>query len=223
MITNEDSFDYFIRHTHYRPRDILQLVKFCIYTFIEENEEVKSETEAFKFIAKYQKKISHDIIKNTFRDRGSELGYHVVREGKRKYKYLEPALTTLKGIRTPCSVRDFNKIIGKMNSTIPFSTLIQSLWDSGILGIVVNTSNDYVKKLIEAKFTSQLCVLFVEAKQSRYFWFQHICKEDNINQIKNFLEQIELEVTSFEWNFLIHPKMYEYMNIRPSDTVPMGI
>ncbi len=212
----EDSFDYFLRHSHYRPRDLLMLVEYCIDEFILQDEGYRDSVEVFRTV-----KISGQIIKDAFRKIGEELGKNIIKEGKRRYRYLEALTKSIFGIKVPISRNDFGKIISKTSLTFVEAT--QALWDCGILGISINTNNDDVRKILESRYSKDLNVHYIQQKQSRWFWFQHLCKEDAIALITNHLNVLESEFPSLEWKFVVHPKMFEVLSIRPVDEVPIGM
>ena len=101
----EDSFSYFLRRTHHRPRDLQTLAYNAIFHNTEMNNNL---IDLYDSLFDTLKSI---IIKNSFRNSGDIIGKSFLKEGERRFPKLKELKKCLNNIEVPFSYEKLSKRI----------------------------------------------------------------------------------------------------------------
>jgi len=134
----ENSFCYFVRHTHYRPRELLRLVRFAL----EKQAKKEGISEDVILSGARSPKITEETmiesINSYFDNKIIKL---FMEEAKRRYGEgpVQDMVSLLNGITIPFTPEELNRryrrfFAGELSHS-QLEELLMRLWDSGIIGI----------------------------------------------------------------------------------------
>ncbi len=205
----EDSFDYFVRHTHFRPRDLLRLVRHCVV--------LHAKLESLSIDEAIKKQIPANTVKQAFHTINPEVTKQLIVEGERRYPGIKTICTNFTGLPLPFTIEQLRKRIKEV-SEIPFSDAAKYLWDTGIIGVVAMPNSLACSNKMEVHFNSNARKAYTDVttttskdnttttnkKEHVWTWFEY-----NYNgSVLDLMEK--LTVYDCSKNFLVfHPKTYE--------------
>jgi hypothetical protein len=208
----EDSFDYFLRHTHYRSRDLINLCKVCIAEVLDETNEYRNEDDVLK-----RGYINRDIIKNAVRKYNTRATHEIISESKRRFKNIQPVFEVLKRLPIPFTYNELSSRIVKHSLELNVESVIDELWESGILGITVLTSDPEIANAIGIYYPDS--GRKTHDKYERWTWFFYNC-DFKPQDIMLTLESMG----ATDFGFTYHPKTFEYFIPTTRNVfVPVGV
>jgi hypothetical protein len=222
----EDTFDYFLRHTHHRPRDLQTLVRKCIRAHATFNDSTVQQVLK-------EEVIKERVIKDTFRQECSELARYLIEEGKRWHpKFDIIANVCLKGMNNTFTTDELNKRIKDQLSNrlseeedLDFNTVANLLWDVGTIGLSI-IPNNKVSRQLESIFTTEPQMVYFKnknIKSERWNWFEYNYP-GNLLDLKDKLELYGYTEEEMQLRLIVHPKLFEYFTIKHNDVeIPIGI
>ncbi|MEL6812143.1 MAG: hypothetical protein AAFP76_12505 [Bacteroidota bacterium] len=209
-IVYEDSFDYFLRHTHFRPRDLLRLARLSVIT--------AAKNKRMKIDDVLKTKIEAADIKKAFNEFGPEITKQLIEEGNRRFPGLFKLTENLRGLPLPFSTKDLEKRI--RNSGLTFNEAIIMLWDSGIIGVVAfpNSASCSSRMGIHFKNSKKSYTNVLNHKHEVYSWFEYNYE----NKPVDLLDRLD-HLDCSEHGIIFHPKTIEYFFPKPNDLLcPIG-
>lgn len=135
----EDSFDYFIRHTCWRPRDLITLCSECIQRHCEE-EEIE-ESEFFST----NETVSEKIVRTVISEKSRDISSWRLLEFARKYNNPDCLEEIFTGISSPVAAEillDRTKLFSELTNTVGEQELVRQLWDSDIIGVCIEVETN---------------------------------------------------------------------------------
>lgn len=219
----EDSFRYFLRHTHYRPRELQQLTRRTV-----EKQAAITHTSADEILrGRGGRKISASIIKETIREVSREtMRQSFIPEVRRKYgdDEVEVLMSLLSGISMPFKIDDIKKRYRRIRDTEAMPTrlnnIIMELWKSGIIGVeIIPILESNIPTLLEELPKETLCSYTTNIRNiSRWYLFAHNWEGDIIQLLLRY-ENSE-EATA---GFVLHPRTFQDLLPRSHKICPIGI
>lgn len=196
----EDTIDYFLRHTHYRPRDFLRLVRQCVLEFAKEKS--LSIDQALKY------KIPNHTVKTALRKTNRKVIEQLIIEGDRRYAGLKLICSNLRGLPLPFSINDLKKRVKEV-SDISFAKASRYLWESGIIGVVAIPNSKQCSLKMEVHFDPKArkeVVLPESANITQHIWtwFEYNYEGD----VLELMDRLETNDCS-DNKLVLHPKSFE--------------
>jgi hypothetical protein len=227
----EGSFDFFIRHTHYRPRELLRLVRFALERQAEKDglseENILSDPK------------SHRITEATMLE--SIQGYFdlnttklFLEEVKRKYgEYVcQDMVSLLNGISVPFSSEELNRrhrrFFGNELAYFQLTELIDRLWESGIIGIELVPSSSRMSDET-TKTLNDLTRIFGKGPYRaynpvgenysihRWYLFDFNCEGSAANLLTAFDKNENVNI-----GLILHPSLKQYFFSNSNCPCPIG-
>lgn len=197
----EDSFDYFVRHTHFRPRDLLRLVRQCIV--------LHAKVENLSIDDAIKKKIPAITIKQAFHAINPEVTKQLIVEGERRFAGIKTICNNLTGLPLPFTIEQIRKRIKEV-SDIPFSDAAKHLWEAGIIGVVAIPNSLTCSNKMEIHFNISARKIYNEPNSNKkehvWTWFEY-----NYNgSVLDLMDKLELYACSKN-SLVFHPKTYEFL------------
>ncbi|HHC79282.1 MAG TPA: hypothetical protein ENK46_05325 [Flavobacteriia bacterium] len=210
----EDSFDYFLRHTHYRARDLLRLTRECVL------EEAKIKGIGIDDVLLYGK-ISAFTISETFHRVGPQITGQLIEEGNRRFPGLSTLTDHLKGLPLPFSTEEFKKRI-KNITNINFNDAINMMWESGLLGVCAKPLTQKCSKRLAMHFTAKAKRTYrnkVSEMHELWTWFEYNY-EGKALELMGKLNHLDCT----EHGLVFHPKTFEFFFPNPKElSTPIGV
>ncbi|MEO0468035.1 MAG: hypothetical protein AAF206_00335 [Bacteroidota bacterium] len=211
-VVAEDSFDYFLRHTHYRARDILRLAR---ETLIEAAKQMRMDVDE---VLKTER-ISAKIITSTFHKVGQPITKQLIEEGNRRFPGLAKVTDRLSGLPLPFTTDELKKRLKPLD--IPFNDAIHMLWESGILGVMLEPNSDKASRRLALGFTERGKRVYTNKLNQRHeiwTWFEHN-HEGTASEILSKLTQMNCG----KFGLVLHPKTFELFFPNPAELhCPIG-
>ncbi|MBV6639342.1 MAG: hypothetical protein KI791_01435 [Cyclobacteriaceae bacterium] len=127
----ENTFDYILRHTHYRPREVQRIMRMtlelCAEKIDRDPDFILRGTGGIKIPGSY----IAEAIANYCRDASADL----VEESMRRYPKLNDFIDSLKGMNVPFTTEELAHRLAGTNVTI--NQALEILWESGFIGIEI--------------------------------------------------------------------------------------
>lgn len=209
---DEDSFDYFIRHTHYRARDLINLCKKCVeYAFTNGNFDSEDDVLRHGFI-------NQKIIRETFHEYNQDAAKELLEEAVRKYRGFEKYVDALYRLSVVFTYDDLKSRLVTYSIDENIEEVILKLWESGFIGVTCEPKDKDQSDLIST-FSTDL-----GKKETlgniRWTWFFYNSKRTPIELLR-MVESVGCEKSGL----CLHPKLFEtYTPILSSKlAVPIGV
>jgi hypothetical protein len=219
----EDSFRYFLRHTHYRPRELLHLTRRCV----EKQASVAHTSVDDVLQGRGGRKIPGSIMKETIREVTKEtMMQSFIPELRRKYGDDEVALLLglLDGISMPFTVDTIKKKYGRVKGTdaMParLNSIVEKWWTSGIIGVEIVPASESRIPILSHTFPREAFCRYVTNGRSiyRYYLFEYNWEGDPTQLLLRY-EKSE-EATA---GFVLHPRTFQQLLPRPGTDCPIGV
>ena len=208
----EGTFDYVLRHTSYRPREVQRIARLAVEVCARKTnvspENVIRGVNGIKVNGNHVKEAIGEFVEGAARDRQSE--------AIRRFHDLEAVLSTLKGVPVPCTVED---LMDRMPTDIQASEGISWLWQSGILGLRGTCAADQVESLTQSIPERNYRVLVDNRKKKYYSWcfFEYNTDGEFHDVFDKYAQNSELKIEC-----VIHPLMHEELAIHLQSKLPIG-
>ena len=211
----EDSFDYILRHTHHRARDVQKFARVCVETFAEE----KNKSLDDVLHGRGGAKISQSCIRQVVREESRRMADLLEAEGARRFTILHRLLDELRGLTVPFTVQDLNGRVARLNG-IDVNSALDMLWWCGVIGVVICAKDPrHVQDLREklGDDTLRQYQLGGGVKVCAWFLFEYswsgrgselIARHENSDQV--------------DAKLILHPQLFEHLNAHPDRDIPYG-
>lgn len=210
----EDSFDYFLRHSHYRARDILRFTRECVIYYAKQ--------QAIEVDEALKGTIPGVSIKEAFRKIDREITAELLEESNRRFPGLKHTADHLIGMPHPFSMNEFYKRLKNYESKLEVNTIFKNFWDSGVIGIVATPNNNAQSEKFKLFFTDKARRVYTNVENAHpeiWTWFEYNYEGEPYEVLQR-LKILECE----DYGLVFHPKTIEYFvpnNKRHS--CPIGI
>ncbi|MCQ4141612.1 hypothetical protein [Chryseobacterium sp. EO14] len=217
----ENTFDYLLRHTHYRNREIQSITRKCIEDIFDEDSHFnyQNQDELLK-----KGKITSFDIKRTIHKHNESYANLLIEEAARRFPEINQIISSLNKIEMPFMMSDLKKRLVNSEFNISLDRIVEILWDSGVLGITAQSKTNLGSEKLEELFSKKGRYNFEDKKRhihERWTWFFYN-SDLAPNSILNRLERIEDEI---EYGFVLHPKTFEKFSprMKTENNAPIGI
>lgn len=223
--TPEDSFEYVLRHSQYRVRDVLRMTRMAV-----EYEAVKREVHVDSVLrGRGGLKVTEKILNAAIRRACNDTSVERVLEASRRFPDIGRYIEALRGISVPF---DFNELTKKRWSSIlegkpkdEVFKAFEQLWSSGIIGIQLHAqSKAAVDQLTGSIGTGCLSRAKRSETEAVFFVFDHLSDRKPYDILTTFdHSEGEKEHKDIKAKIVAHPIMFEYLDVRTTSEIPIGI
>ena len=208
----EDTFDYALRFTHHRPRDIQTLSRVALQVASEitgrTKEEILKGTGGIKIRGSHLRKAIHRYRPDACKLLGEEY-----RRGNPKF--LE-VLSIVQGLPARFGP---DKLYKKLKDTQNPHETISMLWDAGILGIELYCDKDQQKfEAMLPQETRKKDKNIAGATVTRGYFFEYNFEDDIHDVLAKYKTTDPARI-----QFVLHPKCYDSLISRQTLKWPIGI
>jgi hypothetical protein len=217
----EDSYDYVIRHTHYRLRDILRFTQAIVEQEI--NKLDISRKDFFSLNSRLV--ISEDTIRSAVRSTSLKFSEERLIEANRRFVGIDEIVNNLYGLSVPFSFDDLKKRISRPESDASFVLRWRDkLWLSGLIGVRIATDNedalDRVKRRIGDDYMerSRTTLSFPVC----FYIYSHSARELGLSNLISSYDSQQARDDGITFSYVIHPMMFEFLDARVGGSVPIG-
>lgn len=219
---DENSFDYFLRHTHHRARDLLRLARDVVKAQVDHLEAsgVSNASAESVFKASHHDKISPTSIRTGIASALSFTAGDRLTEAKRRFGKIGDVTETLFGIQNPVSIQDIKTRVGR--ATQDTEDALKHLWEVGVIGVELIPDNTRDAIEILEKNIGEEGIAFHskpgEAKHNKkYFLFEYNTRY-SFPQILNLYSH-----NGGELKIVIHPVFTEHFGCAVQRNYPIGV
>lgn len=208
-IFNEDSFEYVLRHTHHRPRDLQRLarksVEHCKGVLQRDADDILSGASGIKVNGVHIR----DAIASCTRETTDSL----VTEAARRFPSFSEITERLRGITVPFTTDDLRKRL----PGIDIARAIDELWQSGVMGVEVIVTDDNQAPTLP-KQTLKINKDLHGREHKRYYFFEYNW-DGEANELL-----MRYRSPGSEVRCVLHPKTFEYLlPANVTSEYPIGI
>ena len=220
---HEKSFDYVLRHTQYRIRDLLRLTRECV-----EHEAVNREISVDDVLGGRQgQRISERNIRAAIVKACKGTATDRILEGNRRFPGLAEDAELLRGIAVPFKIGEVKKRMERRSDGArrEIVGVLNNLWNSSIIGLQINgRSVDSVKQLKASLDTGTLSQIDKDQKNAVFYVFDYATDKNILDIVNTFDgEDGKSEHNDIDVNLVLHPMLFEYLDARVNEKHPIGI
>lgn len=200
---NEDSFDYFLRHTHHRARDILRLVRTSVESHAEEH-----GADVDDVLRHRRATIGIPVIKDNFRKVCSQATRELLSEAARRYPEILKLEAVIRGMSQPFNLDDLKRRIEPLGISVLRAAEV--LWEAGVLGATAVPGDTEASRALTSVFTNDARMSYRNREGTsleRWTWYEYNWDGD-LSDILAKLATVNLESSGI----VFHPKTYEYFS-----------
>jgi len=216
----ETSFDYVLRHTQWRARDVQTVTRDCVITFCNEN-----DISVGNFF-KNRETVPQTIVRNVVASFAQETASLRLEEARRRFAgtnkdfFEQGAIeTALRGLRVPFSDNELQKRLNPKGNYQEYSEALSAIWESGIIGIHISCADEDFCKVIESSYTQSKSRHITNRSAHHYFIFQY--NSDKTPQ--HIREGFEGRSNGMNLNYILHPCFFEALESHISSAIPLGV
>lgn len=221
---HEESFDYLCRHSSWRARDLIILVRETIRSFCRKN-----SIEEGEFFSQ-NRAIDSDTIRDSVRLCAQKFAAARILEYRKKFGFSHVSPNAFNGIHSPTSKSELvNKFLSAFGAGAKLKSerdVLQSLWEAEIIGLMIEFP---VSSNLEGVFTSRFGVGKIRSVNSVFRG------EEKIGKIGFLYRYNTIELSSGEdggiykymalfpvHSIVFNPVFHEHLGISVSGEFPIG-
>jgi hypothetical protein len=216
----EDSFAYFLRHSQYRPRDVLRLVRKAIEFQASANRMKGAEDVLLS--GEIDDRAIRAAIRKTCKDTAEEREL----EAKRRFPGFESMIRSMRGMHVPFDIRELKRRFERYNvdpsGKLDINEAVDKLWRGGIIGVELTAHSEGAARALRGAMGQATSPVYRERPNlpQRHYLFEHNTERkvgDFINEFAN-----GGYVSDVEFKIVLHPMMFEYLAARTPSEYPIG-
>jgi hypothetical protein len=215
---DENSFSYFLRHTHHRTRDLMRLARTVIHTQADLWRQNRPGLTTDDILGGNSGVVTPTAIRQGVSESIRDSSEDRISEASRKYPNIRDIIDLLRGIDVPFTESNFSARAKGRDEKV--SEMIAMLWESGIIGFEIIPKPGADIPLIERNVGSHAVSEYTRQsgeRGKRYFLFEY---------------NTELSITHIERTFnddqatrkiVMHPVFFESLGARVMQDYPIGV
>jgi len=213
----EDSFCYVLRHTHYRPRDLMHFAREVVEGYASSEKKTLDSV----LIGRRGEKISASILRETLRRTCPvSINDRLMPEIKRRYPGVEERIkASLTGIAVPFTLENLAGRIDRANINIDLLELVDQLWTSGIIGVEITPKSEQILQSLRGILGREGFRQYTSDRRRIYKWyfFEYNWDGKPIELINRYAKSEDTEA-----KLVLHPRTFEYLQPTVSRHCPIG-
>ncbi|HEY2092304.1 MAG TPA: hypothetical protein VGJ81_10460 [Thermoanaerobaculia bacterium] len=212
----EDSFDYFLRHTHHRARDLQRLARLSVEAQAE-----KLACDVDDVLFGSGGRVKADVVRETFHRECPRASDDLIIEASRRYPEMGAIVGRLHGLSIPFDKAELKRRMDEIE--IPVVRALDLLWEAGIAGVTAVPLTASAADLVGAFLTRDEAHRRFTADDGthheRWSWFEYNW-DGGITKLLDSLSRLG----SISYGLILHSKVLEYFSPQSMDTAsPIGI
>lgn len=212
----EKSFDYVCRHTLWRARDIQTIARECVNHFCTKQGNIKA-TEFFR----KRLQVDPETIKEMVAELAERNASLRLEEARRKYKFKFDPYTALYGMKVPFNDAALKGRIAPDAKHTEWATLLQVLWDSGIIGYLVEIKTESALRSFKTRFgDDSLRIRKGQGYLAKGFLFQY--NTPSSSRALSIISTFADDNSSYSVHGILHPTFNEYLDLHVEGDGPLG-
>ncbi|SPF78152.1 P-loop ATPase, Sll1717 family [Pseudoprimorskyibacter insulae] len=223
--TPEDSFEYVLRHSQYRVRDVLRMTRMAV-----EFEAVKREVDTDTVLrGRGGLKVTEKSFNAAIRRACADTSVERVLEASRRFPGIGRYIEALRGISVPFDFNELKKrrwshLLSEDEKDGVFKAFDQ-LWSAGIIGIQLHAQSKLAVDQLKGSIGSS-CLSKSNRSESEavFYVFDHLSDRKPYEILTTFDHSDGgNEHHDIQTKIVVHPIMFEYLDVRPVSEFPIGI
>lgn len=210
--TFEDSFKYFLRHTHHRPRDLQRMARLAV----ESQASFSGASVHDVLLGRGGKKIGDSVIKETIRRNCRNSTKERITEARRKYSDLSQIIDNFYGLPVPFAIEDVKKRITGSN----VAEVLTKLWSAGIIGVELTPKSEQARQFLAVTFGDGACRYYSLGggeKVYKWYFFEYNWDGEITELMNRYRESEETEAL-----FVLHPITFAKLMPNVNRVCPIG-
>lgn len=213
----EDSFNYILRHTHHRARDIQRFARDAFMYQLRSREGI-SEDDLLH--GRGGRKIAERTVREAVRRTAGATGEERITEAGRRFPSVRVLADCLRGLRVPFALDDFKKRLENLGDKhqYPVRATLDTLWRAGIIGVEMTPLNPEGGKHLALALGTRAIRRYEAGGISieKRFFFEYNWDGDPWELLdRESLGEIKTEL-------VVHPMTYEYLYPKVTRDYPIG-
>lgn len=224
--TREDTFQYVLRHSQYRVRDILRITRTAVEFEAVKREEANSDNV---LIGRGGLKVSEKSLRAAVRRACGDTAIERILEATRRFQHLHAHIEALRGKSIPFDFKELKSRWQNGNDEIltddSIFKVLDELWRSGIVGLQMKAMSSAAVAQLKASIGSG-CLVHQRTDGSTgvFYVFDHLSDRKPYDLLMTYDHSTGRgEHADIETKIVIHPMMFEYLDVRPTERYPIGI
>lgn len=210
----EDTFGYFLRHTHHRARDLQTLARRAVEA------QADADGVSVDHVLRTAAPLRPGVIKEIFRRENPEATRELLIEAGRKYPKIHTLAEQLRGLAIPFAMEKLKERAER--GGVDVNQALDVLWHAGVVGVTaVPVSERAVSHLI-AVLSEDAHMIFENEnheRRDRWTWFEY-----NLEGTPTKLIEALRGLAEVEWGLVLHSKALEFFAPHSFDrSCPTGI
>lgn len=220
----EEAFDYLVRHSQYRVRDVLRLTRECV----EHESELRTTTKDDVLYGRGGLRLSERAITSAVAKTCRMTANERVIEGERRFPGLREATEALRGMKVPFTSTELKKRLQRRADPAldhDFLRTVDNLWNSGIIGVQLKASSlAAVNQLIASFDTVCMASRDQQGQRAIFYVFEHATDRRITEILKTFDgADAKVDVTDIALALTVHPMLFEHLDVRVEEPLPVGV
>jgi len=213
----EETFDYILRHTHHRPREMQRLCRMSVMQCAKRTGRPVDDIIAGKGNLKV---VASDVREAIIEYCNDQIG-DFREEVRRKFPDIPALEELIRGISVPFPLSELESRIKRFGIEISLSHLFMELWDAGFVGIEVRCKNVEDPNHISALFSEHCHVQHSTQggkMHHRWYLFSYNWRSDPLEVFGTTDGSEEIEI-----NCVLHPRTFERFSRNVTHEWPIGV
>tara|TARA_R100001015_G_C4609564_1_gene164844 strand:- start:124 stop:1488 length:1365 start_codon:yes stop_codon:yes gene_type:complete len=223
---NESSFEYILRHTHWRARDLLHFCRQCVLSEAE-----RQGVDPDNVISGHRGlRVTGRTISDTLKSQGAEVSKIRNTEIQRRFGGHGDIMQALRGINVPFSTDDFFGRFRRYRNNAQYGALsegnrvLKILWEAGVVGLQVVALTEEAYRNLETKYPVSHCKRLTgdtkTYKIGAAYFYSYNSDVDFTEMIDRYDADMDLRT---EANLIVHPLFFEALDCHVSTDHPLGV
>jgi len=213
----ENTFDYILRHTHHRPRDVQRICRRAVEICSDSLGRSIDDVVAGKGGIKVQG--SH--IRNAVNEYCNDQMEDFQEEARRRIPRMPEYENAIRGVSVPFTVDELGARASRFGLDINIEDLVLALWETGYVGIEARCKAHCDANEMKSHFPDRTKVVHRTAKGKeliRWYLFSYNWKGNPFDQFSLFEshEGVKLQC-------VLHPRTFEAFTRKVTQEWPIGI
>ena len=213
----EHTFDYILRHTHHRPRDLQRIcrrsVEICADKIGRNINDVISGKGGIKVNSSHIREAVNEYCNYQMED--------FREEARRRIPRLPEYENAIRGISVPFTVDELDARAKRFGVNVSIDDLLSALWEAGYVGIEASCKDKCDPESVNNYFPDHTKVIHRTSKGKKYYrWylFSYNWRGHPLDQFHLFESHEDIELKC-----ILHPRTFESFTRKVTKKWPIGI
>jgi len=213
QFNQENSFEYMLRHTQWRARDVQTIARESVRKYCD-----SLELDIGEFFRK-KHSVNAQTIKEAIAEHVLEQSRIRLEEARRKFQHTSLRVDELRGLKIPFTKESIINRLGLKQDYSAFRETFSILWESGVVGFAVEIKNIEQLNQFKQRY-SEHCVRPIKFSDviAVGFLFHYCCSKTP----QNIEDSFGNTHNNYSLKLIIHPMFNEALELHISSKYPLG-